>query len=240
GPAPLFVDSVVVGLPLSEGDGSCAADDFFYDLRGAYDRGTLQNLLFGDPARLCTRSAQPDMTAVLDELPVEIRENGKPRLCDAVGASCGSEPYRFDRTKHDGLLSRGGGYIRRNERQRRALGVLSPVRTVEDQLVTHLIVPFRHSPGGVRPTPRSNEQRDPSSEPAEASLPSPPDRSCSRRAGAQPVSPACDCGTVPPSRRRSRGRLHRTDARGWDHRRRSIESPSKAGRSLRCGHRRPH
>src|SRR2546426_4715944 len=193
------------GIPLGERHALRAGDHLFDDLRCADDRGALRELFFGDPARLGARAAQPYLAAVVDELAVQLGEHRQACLCDPVSSALGSQPHGFDRAEHDRFLPRGRGDVRRNERQSRALGISLAVGAVEDQLVAHLIVPFPRSPGGVhRPEPRSNEQRGPSSERAEAGPPSPPDPACSPRARGRPGPAASAGGTRRPGPRRTR------------------------------------
>src|SRR6266487_2321484 len=123
--------------PSGERHGLRSRDDLFDDLRGPDDRRALANLLLGDPTGLRAGTAEPDLTAVVHELRIEVAEHGKPLLGDALGASLGTEPRRVDRAEHDSLLSCGRRDVRRHEWQRGALRIRLAVRAVEDQLVAH-------------------------------------------------------------------------------------------------------
>src|SRR5881628_1686972 len=87
--------------PLGERHGLRAGDHLFDDLCRADDRAALRELVFGDPARFGAGAAQPYLTAVVDELAVQVGEHRQSWLCDAVCTAIGPHPDGFDRAEHD-------------------------------------------------------------------------------------------------------------------------------------------
>src|SRR5207249_2734908 len=126
-----------VSFASGEGDRLGTGDDLFDYLGGPDDAHAVDQLIWGYAPRFGTGATQPHLALVGNELTHEILELRQPGCLDALAAALAPQANRFDRAENDRLLSRRGGDVGGDKRQRCPLRLFPAPGAVEDQLLVH-------------------------------------------------------------------------------------------------------
>ncbi len=111
---------------------------------GSDDASAVDQIGFGNAARLGAGAASPDLAAIARELLHHILERREAFFLHAVGAAALGQPHAFNGEQHGGLLIRRGSDIANDKGQGRPLRVVAGVRAINEDFTAEVISAVLH------------------------------------------------------------------------------------------------